>query len=265
MATMCSYDRAPVDGSSDKEAIIDGNVVTVDGLAIDWVYKHVYWTDTGTNQLSMCNFDGSKRTTIFSENLDEPRAISVLPSKGWMFWSDWGNTPKIERAGMDGSNRETIILDNVKWPNGLTLDLVAERLYWIDGNLHLIGSANFDGSDSRVMFTSSSNLRHPFNVAMFKNTLYWTDWSKNAIYQAHKADGSDTKMMSMEVAIRKPMGARVYHLDRQPDGVNHCATGTDKCSDLCVPTPQLRTDSPKTACMCPDGYSLDSAGRMCTR
>ena len=26
----------------------------------------------------------------------------------WMFWSDWGRAPKIERAGMDGSHRSIV-------------------------------------------------------------------------------------------------------------------------------------------------------------
>jgi len=42
-----------------------------------------------------------------------------------MFWSDWGEVPKIERAGLDGSHRAAIVSENVKWPNGLTLDLVS--------------------------------------------------------------------------------------------------------------------------------------------
>lgn len=49
----------------------------------------------------------------------------------WMYYTDWGSTPKIERAGMDGSHRQAIISYNVKWPNGLTLDLVKERVYWV--------------------------------------------------------------------------------------------------------------------------------------
>ena len=67
----------------------------------------------------------------------------------WIFWSDWGENPRIERAGMDGSHRQTIISDTVRWPNGLTLDLVMERVYWIDAKLNLIGSSDLDGANSR--------------------------------------------------------------------------------------------------------------------
>lgn len=69
-----------------------------------------------------------------------------------MFWSDWGEKPRIERAGMDGSHREAIITENVRWPNGITLDLVLDRIYWIDAKLNLIGSADLDGANSRYIY-----------------------------------------------------------------------------------------------------------------
>ena len=68
-----------------------------------------------------------------------------------MFWSDWGENPKIERAGMDGSHRSVIISETVRWPNGLTLDLVMDKVYWIDAKLNLVGSADLDGSNSRFL------------------------------------------------------------------------------------------------------------------
>ena len=37
----------------------------------------------------------------------------------------------------------------VVWPNGLSLDLVMERLYWVDAKLHVIACSNLDGSNIR--------------------------------------------------------------------------------------------------------------------
>lgn len=36
---------------------------------------------------------------------DSPRAIALHYEYGYMFWSDWGTSAKIERADMDGKNR----------------------------------------------------------------------------------------------------------------------------------------------------------------
>ena len=53
---------------------------------------------------------------------------------------------------MDGSHRATIISESVRWPNGITLDLVMERIYWIDAKLNLVGSADLDGANSRYEY-----------------------------------------------------------------------------------------------------------------
>ena len=44
-----------------------------------------------------------------------------------MFWTDWGDVAKIERAKMDGSNRMTLVDTNLVWPNGLALDLAGRH------------------------------------------------------------------------------------------------------------------------------------------
>ena len=82
--------RAPIDEGFKSEVVIDHNIITADGLAIDWIYSHLYWTDTGTNSICMSDLDGNLVTTIITDALEEPRAISLHPEKGWMFWSDWG-------------------------------------------------------------------------------------------------------------------------------------------------------------------------------
>lgn len=39
----------------------------------------------------------------------------------FLYWTDWGNSPKIERAYLDGDARTELITTNLQWPNGLTI------------------------------------------------------------------------------------------------------------------------------------------------
>ena len=104
-----------------------------DGLTVDWIGKNVYFTDTGLDVIGVVGVDGSFPRILIDSALDEPRAISVNPAAGYMYWTDWGATAKIERSYMSGRGRTTIISGNLRWPNGLCLDIVGKRMYWIDG------------------------------------------------------------------------------------------------------------------------------------
>lgn len=51
-----------------------------------------------------------------------------------MYWSDWGENAKLERAGMDGSDRKVLISMNLGWPNGLAVDKAGSQLLWADAH-----------------------------------------------------------------------------------------------------------------------------------
>lgn len=79
-----------------------------------------------------------------------------------MYWSDYGEIPKIERAHMDGKFRTTIISQNLTWPNGLAIDHDTNKIYWTDGGTKSISFSNLDGSDRRILIgkiTSSLTIR----------------------------------------------------------------------------------------------------------
>lgn len=97
---------------------------------------------------------------------------------------------------MDGSHRQIIINNNIKWANGLTLDLVLNRIYWVDAKLNIISSCNFDGSDRRVILYSAEFLRHPFSITTFEDYVYWTDWDKAAVFKANKFNGSEIQAIT---------------------------------------------------------------------
>lgn len=62
----------------------------------------------------------------------------------FMYWTEWGGKPKIDRAAMDGSERTTLV-PNVGRANGLTIDYAKRRLYWTDLDTNLIESSNMLG------------------------------------------------------------------------------------------------------------------------
>ena len=64
-----------------------------------------------------------------------------------MFWTDWGSEPKIERSNMDGSSRSKIVHHRLLyWPNGLTIDTEADRLFWTDAKMGVIETSDLDGN-----------------------------------------------------------------------------------------------------------------------
>ncbi|XP_050744976.1 very low-density lipoprotein receptor isoform X4 [Drosophila biarmipes] len=261
--TTQSIYKAPIDEGNEKTVVLTKSSVTSDGLAVDWIYNHVYYTDTHKCTIELTNFEGSMGKVLVEDSLDIPRSIALDPIEGWMYWSDWGASPRIERAGMDGSHRTTIISYDVKWPNGITLDLVRKRIYWVDGKLNVISSANYDGSQRSQVLYSGEYLRHPFSITTFEDYVYWTDWDKQAVFKANKFTGEDVEPVTAMHMLQHPMVVHVYHPYRQPDGVNHCQSVNGHCSHLCLPAPRINDRSPRISCACPTGLKLMVDGLMC--
>ncbi|XP_014362949.1 low-density lipoprotein receptor isoform X7 [Papilio machaon] len=255
--------KAPIDEGSLRTVVIGDQLITSDGLAVDWIYNHLYWTDTGKNHIELSDLQGNMRKILIRDSLEEPRAIALNPLDGWMYWTDWGQNPKIERAGMDGSHRQTIVSYDVKWPNGLTLDLVRKRVYWVDAKMSTISSCNYDGTARRLILYSTDVLRHPFSITTFEDWVYWTDWDKTAVFRANKFNGKNVEAITSTHTLQNPMVIHVYHPYRQPDGVNHCAAVNGHCSHLCLPAPQLGPAAPRVACACPTGLRLLPDNQMC--
>ncbi|KAI2517199.1 LDL receptor related protein 8, partial [Homo sapiens] len=60
---------AYMDKASDpkeQEVLIDEQLHSPEGLAVDWVHKHIYWTDSGNKTISVATVDGGRRRTLFS-------------------------------------------------------------------------------------------------------------------------------------------------------------------------------------------------------
>ena len=84
--TANTISRSFLNGSM-QEIIINRNLKTPDGLAVDIAGRNLYWTDTGTDKLEVSKLDGSYRKALITSGLDEPRDIILDASKGSVLFS----------------------------------------------------------------------------------------------------------------------------------------------------------------------------------
>lgn len=69
---------------------------------------------------------------LLKTTTDSPREVAVDPIKRYLYWIDYGQYPKIERAYLDASNRVPIVVTGISSPRDITIDIETHNVYWVD-------------------------------------------------------------------------------------------------------------------------------------
>lgn len=75
-------DRQKMDGTK-RETVVERGISNVEGLAIDWMGRNLYWTDEGLNSINVMRIDNKNyRRMVIHDPTFHPRAIVLDPKKG---------------------------------------------------------------------------------------------------------------------------------------------------------------------------------------
>uniref|UniRef100_A0AC35TMH7 EGF-like domain-containing protein n=1 Tax=Rhabditophanes sp. KR3021 TaxID=114890 RepID=A0AC35TMH7_9BILA len=245
-------ERIKIDGAI-SEPIQNYEVDGVEGIAVDWVGRNLY--SVRRNDIFVQTLEGKFRKALYKNVLKMPRALVCHPLKSKLFISDWSSHAFIASANMDGSEFKRIITDGIVWPNGLTVDVYTNKIYWGDAFLDSIQSADLDGQNRNFIIQNPAQVPHIFGMTVSNSYLYWTDWTTKGIVRANKKTGANLEILAQTALL--PYSIKLYHPSAQPQIKNPCE-GL-KCSQLCL----LKNNATEGVCGCSDGFTLAEDGITC--
>jgi low-density lipoprotein receptor-related protein 1 (alpha-2-macroglobulin receptor) len=242
--------------------IIESDLSTTEAVAIDWIGKNLYWIDSSLKQIEVATKDGMHRTTLISENIAKPRSMAIDSRFGFLFWSDWEeDEPRIERATLAGEDRKAIF--NLKqiggaWPNGISLDYIKKRVFFLDARSKEIHTIDYNGEKHKRILRSPDYLHHAFALTIYENNVFWTDWRLGSVIKADKFTGSNITLFYQ--SSTQPFDVKVMAASRQPWDFNGEGLGKmiispcekTNCSHLCL----LSTNN-TFKCACPHMMRLN--------
>ncbi|XP_029942368.1 nidogen-2 [Salarias fasciatus] len=179
-----TINRAPMTTGAEPKILINTNLVSPEGLAVDVRRRLMFWVDSTPDVIESANLDGSGRRTLFESDLVNPRAIIVVSSTGTLYWTDWNReAPKIESSTVDGQNRRVLVSDGIGLPNALTHDSSSGQICWADAGTKRLECISPDGSGRKVVHPT---LNYPFSMVYYRNHFYYTDWRRDGVIAVSK-------------------------------------------------------------------------------
>jgi DNA-binding beta-propeller fold protein YncE len=190
------------DGSDVKVIVSEGRRMP-DGIVVDTVAGHLYWTNMGNptaNDGSIERSDLDKKNVIHIVSPGgtfTPKQLQLDEKNRKLYWCDREGM-RVMRANLDGSDIETLIDTSEgdtrpgkvikKWCVGIALDVEAGKLYWTQKGSDNAGEgrifrANLDipkgqtAADRKDIELLYGGLPEPIDLELdlANRTIYWTD------------------------------------------------------------------------------------------
>ncbi|XP_043939564.1 prolow-density lipoprotein receptor-related protein 1 [Protopterus annectens] len=256
-------------GFTDERSInISLSLHHVEQIAIDWLTGNIYFVDDVDDRIFVCNRNGETCVTLIDLELYNPKGIALDPTMGKVFFTDYGQIPKVERCDMDGQNRTKLVDSKIVFPHGITLDLVNKLVYWADAYLDYIEVVNYEGKNRQTIIQGLL-IEHLYGLTVFENYLYATNsdntnmQQKTSVIKVNRFNSSDYQVVTR---VDKGGALHIYHQQRQPKVRSHACEPDQYgkpggCSDICL----LGSNHKSRTCRCRSGFSLGSDGKSCKK
>uniref|UniRef100_A0A3Q2YAJ4 EGF-like domain-containing protein n=1 Tax=Hippocampus comes TaxID=109280 RepID=A0A3Q2YAJ4_HIPCM len=249
--------RIKTDGSGLRSVVTSGiGRNGIRGIAVDWAAGNLYFTNAFLMEtyVEVLRLNTTFRRVLLKTQTDMPRHIIVDPRNRYLFWADYGQNPKIERALLDGSNRTILVSSGIITPRGLALDQETGYVYWVDDSLDMIARVSPQGGETEVV-RYGSRYPTPYGITVFQESIIWVDRNLKKVFRASKEPGSTEQPAVIRDNINMLRDVTIFDQRIQPSAPkdlnnNPCVEANGGCAHFCfaLPTTDVGNTSRKCAC-----------------
>uniref|UniRef100_A0A182NFC0 Nidogen n=1 Tax=Anopheles dirus TaxID=7168 RepID=A0A182NFC0_9DIPT len=229
---------AKYDGT-DQKPFITKDIVSPEGVAVDWISRRLYWTDSAKDTIEVASLENpEQRTVLISKYLVNPRGIAVDPHQSKLYWSDWNREgPKIEWSNLDGTERQLLVgSPQVALPNSIQVSMASGELCYADAGTKKVECID---TYSKQIRTIASNLTYPFGLAVTDDLFYWTDWITKKV-ESINLYGVRQKPINSPVFGNHKMYGMTAVTDKCPLFHSPCVINNGECPEdkICLINPR---------------------------
>lgn len=226
-------------------------------------FTNAFLTET---YVEVLRINTTYRRVLLKTQVDMPRHLVVDPRNRFLFWADYGQNPKIERALLDGTNRTVLVSSGIITPRGLALDWKTGYVYWVDDSLDMIARISPQGGETQIV-RYGSRYPTPYGITVFENSIVWVDRNLKKVFQASKEPGSTEAPAVIRDNINMLRDVTIFDQRTQPTSaqeLNHnpCMEANGGCAHFCFAFPGSSSGAQVKKCSCAFG-DLAADGENC--
>lgn len=92
--------------------------------------RYIFWVDWGRDVIERASMDGTGRTVVVSEGLNNPLSITLDHSTQTLYWIDVPGM--LESSSYNGSNRQTLFVSQTLLFNTVGMAYYSNTLFWTE-------------------------------------------------------------------------------------------------------------------------------------
>lgn len=188
-------------------------------IAMDTLNNKLYVSDYGANKIFRSDLDGSN-VEDFRTGVDSPIAMVFDYQENQIYWNTSNGIQRADLDNTDLSQKEDFVTGQSNDPDGMAIDLVNRKLYWInyDGG---VWSKNLDGTGEKEIIPDVEGA----SIIVVGDRIYYDEYNGAGDIRIKSANLDGSNVTTIAVSISRvvyglaydPYEQKIYWGDRTPN------------------------------------------------